>query len=212
MKKNARNYNLLQRLGALCLAVLMAVTMLPTGAVAASETSGVTGTVTTVSDPDTIRRHDQVYGNNTENAGKVTVGKSVSDDAVTINYGNTSKTFTPGEDNFIVTASQTAQIMGLASESTAPVDVVFVLDTSNSMQEEVGDLVTAANNAIKTLLQANPNNRIGVVAFSGTQGGGTSGGAAANMLSPLAHYDGAAETEHLRVVEYNTDDRDWWND
>ena len=212
MKQNARNYTLLQRLGALCLAVLMAVTMLPTGAVAAEATDGIFGTVTKVADPDTIRRHDEVYGDNTENAGKVTVGKSVSEDPVTISYGNTSKTFTPTGDNFIVTASQTAQVMGLASESAAPVDVVFVLDTSNSMSDEVDDLVTAANNAIRTLLQANPDNRIGVVAFSGTQGNGSSDGDAANMLSPLAHYDGEAETEHLRVIEYNTDDWDWWND
>ena len=58
MKQNARNYTLLQRLGALCLAVLMMVTILPTGPVPAGEASGVVGVVNTTPDPDTIRRHD----------------------------------------------------------------------------------------------------------------------------------------------------------
>ena len=188
MKQNARNYTLLQRLGALCLAVLMAVTLLPTGAVAAESAEGIFGTVTKVADPDTIRRHDEVYGDNTENAGKVTVGKSVSEDPVTISYGNTSKTFTPTGDNFIVTASQTAQVMGLASESKVPVDVVFVLDTSNSMSGgRSTSMVSAANKAIKSLMESNEYNRVGVVAFSSNAS--SSNETAAEQLSALAHYD-----------------------
>ena len=164
----------------------------------------------TIADLDTLTRPADVYGQNTLNAGKVTVGKSVSDDPVTIPYGNTSETFTPDEGNFIIVSSQTAQVMGLASESDVPLDVVFVLDTSGSMNQNgvnrASSMVTAANSAIATLMAANENNRIAVVTFSSADsedeeyGGGTSNGAAANVLSSLAHYSGDAATNHLTWV------------
>ncbi len=201
MKKEIGSHSLGKRILSLILSVVMVFGVLPlnTRAEVTAQPYDVDHTAT-VADPQTIGRPGSIYGNDTLNAGKVTVGKSVHNGAVTIDYGNNkSQTFTPAEDNFIVTSSQTAQVVGLASEITAPVDVVFVLDTSNSMEDEVNDLVTAANNAIKMLLSANPNNRVGVVAFSGTSGRGTSGGAAANVLSPLAHYDGDGETAHLTL-------------
>ena len=89
--------------------------------------------ISTVADAQTIGHPGTVYGDNTLNAGKITVDKSVSDSAVTLNYGNTSQTFTPGDNGFIVTVSQTAQMMGMVSESQVPLDVVFILDTSGSM-------------------------------------------------------------------------------
>ena len=201
MRENTNRYPLYQRLLSLAMAALMVFGFIPleTRAAAAAEDYTVDHVVT-VADPETIGRPGSVYQDDTLNAGKVTVGKSVHNGAVAITYGgNKTQTFTPSEDSFIVTSSQAAQVMGLASEITAPVDVVFVLDTSNSMEDEVNDLVTAANNAIRALLQANPDNRVGVVAFSGTSGRGTSGGAAANVLSPLAHYDGEGETAHLTL-------------
>lgn len=198
-----------QRLGALTLALLMVIGLLPTDALAAqSDDSGVMGQVQTIADPDTIRRHDDVYGDNTLNAGKVTVGKSVSDDTVQIKYDGETKTatFDPAEDNFIVTVSQTSQVAALTSESAVPVDVVFVLDTSGSMNQygvnRASSMVTAANSAIATLMEANPYNRVAVVAFSSNSyGGGTSQNAAANVLSSLKHYDGEAATQHLRWTE-----------
>lgn len=201
MKQNTKHYPLYQRLLSFAMAALMVFGIIPLDTRAATTAEEYTVEhISTVADDQTIGRPGSVYGDNTLNAGKVTVGKSVHDGAVSLTYGgNKTQTFTPADNNFIVTSSQAAQIMGLASESAAPVDVVFVLDTSNSMEDEVNDLVTAANNAIRTLLSANPNNRVGVVAFSGTRGSGTSGGAAANVLSPLAHYDGEGETAHLTL-------------
>lgn len=209
MRKKTRNNSLLKRVGAFALALLMVVGILPTSAVAAGSGSGVMGEVSTIADPDTIRRHDQVYGNDTENAGKVTVGKSVSDEAVTIAYGNTNETFTPADDNFIVTVSQTAQVLGLAAESAAPVDVVFVLDTSSSMSGgRAESMVTAANAAISSLMAANENNRVGVVAFSSNAWSDVNN-VAANQLSALAHYTGDAATAHLRWADrYGNEDDD----
>ena len=201
MRKNKKGYPLQQRVLALLMAAVLTLGILPVQSRAAVATEDYTfDHVTTVADPQTLGRPGSVYGDDTRNAGKVTVGKSVHDGAVSINYGDgKTQTFTPEQDNFIITSSQAAQVVGLMSESTAAVDVVFVLDTSSSMEDEVEDLVKAANNAIETLLKANPNNRVGVVAFSGTNGQGTSGGAAANVLTPLGHYDGEGETAHLTL-------------
>ena len=201
MKRNTRHHPWYQRLLSFGLAAVLAFGAVPLNIRAAVTTEEYTqDPIDTVADDQTIGRPNSIYGNNTLNAGKVTVGKSVHNGAVTITYGSgKTQTFTPAQDNFIITSSQASQVVGLASESAAPVDVVFVLDTSSSMSNEVEDLVEAANNAIEMLMKANPDNRVGVVAFSGTSGGGTSGGAAANVLSPLAHYDGEGETAHLTL-------------
>ncbi len=212
MKTRFKQQNSLsRRLSAFALAVVMLVGIMPTMTFADSEIeSQAVGGITTVSDPETLTRPADIYGQNTMNAGKVTVGKSVSDSSVTLTYGGNSQTFTPGDDNFIITISQAAQVMGLASESSVPVDAVFVLDTSGSMNENGVDrsssMVTAANAAIKTLMEANENNRVAVVAFSSDgYGGGTSGDKAASVLSSLAHYSGDAATSHLQWVNHEGD-------
>ena len=185
MKNTHGRYSWAQRLGAFALAMLMVVGILPARILAAEE-GRIAGQVTTVADPDTVSRPANVYGTNTQNAGKITVGKSVSDAAVTLPSGTGSQTFTPQEDQFIVTVSQAAQVMGLTSESKVPVDVVFVLDTSGSMKGgRSTSMVAAANSAIKTLMEANDYNRVGVVAFSSN----SYWEAAAEQLSALAHYD-----------------------
>ena len=205
MKEEARKYGWGKRLLAFALAMLMMVGYLPTAADAASEP----GTVDTVADPGTLPRVEQIYGENTMNAGKVSVGKSVSDGTVTLPTG---EEFTPAKNNFIVTVSQAAQVMGLASESAVPVDVVFVLDTSGSMgynnqERKTGRaeaMLNAANSAIATLLAANEHNRVSVVAFSSQNyGEGTSNNSAANVLSSLYHYEGDAATKHLQWVNNN---------
>ena len=202
MKENTKRYPLYQRVLSFAMAALLVFGIIPLDTRAATTAEEYTVEHTaTVADPQTIGRPGSVYGDNTRNAGKVTVGKSVHDGEVTLTYGdNKTQTFTPGENNFVVTSSQAAQVMGLASESAAPVDVVFVLDTSGSMTGgRSTSMVTAANNAISSLMAANPYNRIGVVAFSGSSDGWFGDGTpAAETLSGLAHYDGDAATNHLR--------------
>lgn len=165
----------------------------------------VPGTVVTIADPETLTDPVTIYGDSTLNAGKITVGKSVSDTTVEL---ENNISVTPENNNFLVTLSQTAQVMGLSTEISVPIDAVFVLDTSGSMEDDdkAEAMVTAANNAISALLAANENNRVAVVAFSSSDssndsyGGGTSEGKAANVLSPLYHYTGAAATSHLQWV------------
>ncbi len=162
-----------------------------------------TAAINTVADPQTLTRPGMIYGDNTKNVGKITVGKSVSDKDITVNG---QKITLDGEDNFLVTISQSAQVMGLSSEINLPLDVVIVFDTSGSMgndsdgngKNRTQELVEAANKMIASLMEMNELNRVGVVAFSAhNAGGGTAGYNAANVLSELAHYDGEAATEHL---------------
>ncbi len=49
-----------------------------------------------------------------------------------------------------------------------PLDVVFVLDVSGSMNDNDKDktMVDSVNSAISTIMQENPDSRVGVVAYS----------------------------------------------
>lgn len=196
------NYNLFHRVFAVMLAVVVVMGCLPIVAIADDPT--LSDVITTVADPGTLTRPETIYGNDTENAGKVTVGKSVatSDEEVVLD----GHTFQAAEDNFTITISQSAQVMGLLSEENVPVDVVFVLDTFGSMaatdangKNRTEYMVEAVNDTIAHLMELNPDNRVGVVAFSAHNQGpneDTDNGAT-TVLSPLASYSGNAATEHL---------------
>lgn len=201
--KERTNYNLFHRVLSLMLAVFVVMGCLPVVAFAADDT-GASDRITTIADPGTLTRPDEIYGNDTQNAGKVTVGKSVatSDEEVVLD----GYSFQAADNNFTITISQSAQVMGLLSEKNVPVDVVFVLDTSGSMAAEDANgknrteyMVEAVNETIAHLMSLNPDNRVGVVAFSAHNQGpneSTDNGAT-TLLSPLASYAGEAATEHL---------------
>ena len=122
MKEIKKGYSWKHRALALAMAVVLTLGVLPVQSRAATATQEYSvDHIETVADPQTIGRPGTVYGDNTLNAGKVTVGKSVHNGAVTISYGDgKQQTFTPGKDNFIITSSQAAQVVGLMSESAVP--------------------------------------------------------------------------------------------
>lgn len=198
------------RILALVLSVAMALSGIPAiPAQAEGEGNPTPGTVVTEADPETLTRPIEIYGQNTLNSGKITVGKSVSTTGFSENTldGVELGNLQPGENNFLVTLSQSAQAMGLASKLPVPIDAVFVLDTSGSMEDPYGspryvNMIAAANEAISALMSANEQNRVAVVAFSSqSKGGGSSEDAAANVLSDLKHYTGEAATGHLTRVD-----------
>lgn len=196
MERENRKYSLVQRMLAFALALIMVAGYIPVTAFAA------TGDIGTIADPSTMDKNNTIYSGSTLNAGKITVDKSVANSAVTLG----SNTLSPGNNNFLVTLSQSAQTMGLSTETTVPLDVVFVLDTSGSMNNggpnRASKLVTVTNSAIKTLMESNSYNRVGVVAYSGANRGyGTSNNAAANKLSSLKHWTGDAASSHLQWVD-----------
>lgn len=200
-----------QRAASLAMAAVMAFGVVPGSMftfAAETTTTADYGVVATVADPEALTRPEETFAGSTLNSGKILVGKSVSDEA---NQTIDDHTFTIDEEgNFLVTVSQSAQTHGISSEIPVPLDVVFVLDTSGSMNSSTSngsnrakDVVAAANSAIATLMQLNENNRVAVVAFS-SEGFGYGGqtdrkdeSEAASVLSSLGHYTDAAASSHI---------------
>ena len=209
MKKMQKKKN--NRLIAWALSAVMVLGGIQTVPVRAA--ASTTGTVSTVADPETLHRPIDIYGQNTLNAGKITVGKSVSTDGFKEDKldGVSVGGLKPDTNNFLITLSQSAQVTGLSSKIPVPIDAVFVIDTSGSMASPENDpryenMISAANDAIESLMAANDENRVAVVAFSSEDyGKGSSNGTAANVLSELSHYDGNAASEHLQRVDEEGD-------
>ena len=122
------------------------------------------------SDPATSKLEEKFTGISADD-GKVLTDKSVvygKDD-----YGAISS-YEP--NTFGVTLSALAQDYKVAAEVEGPIDVVFVVDTSGSMLENytvngkttnsATENAKALNKAMKMVMDANPDNRAGVVCFS----------------------------------------------
>jgi len=120
------------------------------------------------SDPSTsMIERDEIFSGNRADDGKIWADKSVI-------YGaDDYDAFTQYDDGvFSVTLSALAQrsIDELRSYDF-PLDFVFVLDTSGSMNERVNGLtrgemlVTALNVSIHTIMRSHPQNRVGIVHY-----------------------------------------------
>jgi len=210
-------YSLSKRTIAFLLSVVMIFAMLP-----AAKTTAVT-----------VQENSQIVDGNTMNswqsffsptdittahAGGVWTDKSVfatspfNSNAIKIDKTN----------NFLVALSALSANSVVVGQDYAPTDTMFVLDVSNSMSDSaLSSMVTATNNAIRTLLSGENNtNRVGVVLY------GTTG----SVLLPLDHYTGVtvdgmetfieidgndirAARVRQRVESGNTGSTvpDWWN-
>ena len=217
-----------RRLLALALALIMGVTLLPTSGLVTRASSakeeGVLGVQQTVDDPHTLTHPGATFEagtgiGSTLNAGKILVGKSVTDgiidgtnteEALELSTelfnmpSGTNTSWRPGQNNFLVTISQSSQMYGITSKIPVPLDVVFVIDTSGSMSTSAGNnqdraaaVMAAANSAIKTLLNANEDNRVGVVAFSGSNGSDSQSDRSTTVLTALGRYN--PENNHLSM-------------
>ena len=129
-------------------------------------------------DASTAMGFQETFNNNsTQYSGRIWTDKSVDTNA---SYGNHDFAIEDDED-FLVTFSALSSTQTIRSETASPIDVVFVLDFSASMTWGVNSttvsnpdgldsrikyLVDSLNNAIDTLVNANDNNRIGIVTFN----------------------------------------------
>jgi len=115
------------------------------------------------------------------------------------------------EQSFLVALSAAASNKSISGYQFKPTDTVFVLDMSSSMWQNSGadqanhriqDLIPAANAAIDRLLMLNPNNRIGVVLYSGlnTSSLGVAQENTTEVLLSLDHYS-AENKEYLTLVD-----------
>lgn len=172
--KNGGNSSF-KRMIALLLSLVMILSIVPivnkTTALAVEQQIADNGTMDSWKeffDPDNIT---------TAHAGGIWTDKSVF-------TASPFQKITIDQGNFQVVLSAMGSNSVVVGKTYAPTDTVFVLDVSNSMSSSaLSSMVTATNNAIRTLLEGEDNtNRVGVVLY----------GTNANVLLPLDHYTGVS--------------------
>ena len=135
------------------------------------------------------------FSNTTLEDGRLWTDKSVSTEPVTFRDGEGNELATVGseQNNFLVSLSALGQSYNVRRVQT-PVDAVFVIDLSSSMSAYGmnGDtsapagqtrdylLISALNKAIDAVMSANPENRVAVVGYAGSN---------TYQLLNLDHYD-----------------------
>ena len=184
------HYRFSHRLLAMVLAFVLVLGMAPKTAFTATAVEYETK----VADPSTLNGWQKYFGTaaqamngrvDTEYAGGVWTDKSVFTDASAF-----SGVTLTDESNFLVALSAIAANESVSGQAESPVDTMLVLDLSNSMDNSrsIPDMVEAANEAIKALLDMNPNSRVGVVLYSGNSQLGDSTASTATTILPLARY------------------------
>lgn len=196
--------NLGRRALSLFLCLVMVASCLPAGIMTAvAEGSTTALTITKVADPSTKDSWQTYFGTdtsfNTEFAGAVWTDKSVFTDAsafsniTTDSQGNAVSITMKNPDDLLVALSAMASNMTVSGQASIPTDTMLILDVSGSMNDNQGnndvaeELAEAANTSIHTLLTSNPNNRVGVVLYSGSSSDQTNDNAAV-LLLPLGRY------------------------
>lgn len=143
-------------------------------------------------DNETVNSYEDSLGMgnvmSTENAGRIWTDKSVYNEDINLDFaeaGGDSYTVQIGEEEaFLVSYSALALSERITGKTQAPVDVVFVIDISGSMNEDLGDgtriskTIDALNSSIDKLMKMNSYTRVGVVAYSNTS----------REILPLDHY------------------------
>ncbi len=135
-----------------------------------------------VSDLDTSTLYSLSLGDNasTEYAGRIWTDKSVySNDVTFATYGGGQSTIKLNEgkngEDFLIAYSALATSESVSGSTQAPVDVVFIIDTSGSMTDAMSstdstrrivNTVNALNDAIEEIMGLNDYTRVGVVAFA----------------------------------------------
>lgn len=123
------------RVGALALAAALLLTMLP----ALGLTTSAAEPEDYVVDASTIINWESTTGDNTKNVGRIWTDKSVFSDTVTLPFGTEPTIEKAENEDFLVmlsALSSTAEING-ETTSTVPLDIVLVLDTSGSMDDDL---------------------------------------------------------------------------
>lgn len=130
--------------------------------------------------PSSTRFNGRVWADKTVYTGDATVESSSTSE------GEDTKTIEIGDDDFLISYSLLAATTVVEGQSLVPLDVVFVIDLSNSMKgDKIQQTVEALNQSVHTLMTGNPDTRIGVVTYNDE----------AYVLLPLDHYTKISETE-----------------
>ena len=147
-----------------------------------------------VSDPPTNASQDyedeDALGStsSTRYNGRVWADKTVYTESLKtdIKYEGENYTVPIGDADFLLSYSLLAATAEVEGQSLVPLDVVFVIDLSDSMKgEKIRQTVVALNQSVQSLMTGNPDTRIGVVTYNNN----------AQVLLPLDHYTKAEGKE-----------------
>lgn len=188
------------------LAVILAVSLaMPAGTAFAAEKS---------SDGNTTGSYSQNLGDNssTRYAGRVWTDKTVYTEDATFS-GDVGNVTVQNDSDFLVAYSALATTQNITGKSSVPVDVVFVIDNSNSMDDPIEDrewwegqapsrlesTVDAVNASIATIMESHPDSRVAVVLY----------GSNARTLMPLGHYSASTSGQHRGDYLWYSSESDW---
>lgn len=199
-------YSLTKRIIAFTLSLVFVFSVLPSmgiHAAAAGTAEGILSALT-VADPSTMNAWEKTAFNptnlSTEHAGGIWTDKSVltQSSAFAPNSPLKNMGIQMDKDNLLVVLSALAANSIISGSGTTPTDTMFVLDISGSMSAtDLRSMVTAANDAIHTLLTTNEQSRVGVVVYS----------SAARVLLPMDRYtpvieEGYFNEDVIKYIEY----------
>ena len=165
---------------------LIAATFFPSYASAATKVDG-----------NTTGSYAQNLGDNssTRYAGRVWTDKTVYTGDATFT-GDAGNVTVKNDSDFLVAYSALATTQNVTGKSSVPVDVVFVIDNSNSMDAELNNqqtrleaTVAAVNTSIAAVMDSHPDSRVAVVVY----------GSSAHTLLPLGHYDPMPSGNYISV-------------
>lgn len=130
----------------------------------------------------------------TRYAGRVWTDKTVYTGDAT--FTGDADVTVENDSDFLVAYSALATTQNVTGKSSVPVDVVFVIDNSNSMDAELNNqqtrleaTVAAVNTSIAAVMDSHPDSRVAVVVY----------GSSAHTLLPLGHYDPMPSGNYIAV-------------
>lgn len=177
------------------LAVCMLFSLLPGTALAADPDPAPVADTTTYTDWEDLFGVGGSAYLTTKDIGRIWTDKSVSTQDIklpgTTIEGLTNNTVEKeaGAD-FLVALSGLGSAATIVDRVSVPIDTVLILDMSPKMGDpdaKAEAMLTATESAIRTLMAANPNNRVAVIGYSDR----------ASVLLPLDHYQNGAEAEYF---------------
>ena len=177
------------------LAVCMLFSLLPGTALAADPDPAPVADTTTYTDWEDLFGVGGSAYLTTKDIGRIWTDKSVSTEniqlpgpVITGLENNTVKK--EADADFLVALSGLGSAATIVDRVSVPIDTVLILDMSPKMGDpdaKAEAMLTATESAIRTLMAANPNNRVAVIGYSDY----------ASVLLPLDHYQNGAQADYF---------------
>ena len=177
------------------LAVCMLFSLLPGTALAADPDPAPVADTTTYTDWEDLFGVGGSAYLTTKDIGRIWTDKSVSTQDITLPSpvitGLTNNTVEKeAVADFLVALSGLGSAATIVDRVSVPIDTVLILDMSPKMGDpdaKAEAMLTATESAIRTLMAANPNNRVAVIGYSDY----------ASVLLPLDHYQNGAQADYF---------------